>query len=58
MSGLHFCTTFDVTLNEEKRLILRDSSTNGMAVSYSGQAEQEMRYHFTWVLDLEKEEGK
>ena len=58
ISGLHFCITFDVTLNEKKRLILKDSSTNGMAVSYSGQAEQEVRHHFTWILDLEKEEGK
>lgn len=27
-------------------------------VSYSGQAEEEVRHHFIWILDLEKEEGK
>lgn len=58
ISGLHFCITFDVTSNEKRRLILRDSSTNGTAVSYSGQAKKEVRHHFTWVLDLEKEEEK
>lgn len=58
ISGLHFCITFDDTINHEPHLILRDSSTNGMAVSYSGQAEEEVRRYFTWILDLEKEEGK
>lgn len=29
-----------------------------MAVSYNGQAEEEVRHHFTWILDLKKEEGK
>lgn len=58
ISGLHFCITFDVTFDKKKRLILRDSSTNGTAVSYSGQAREEVRHHFTWILDLEKEEGK
>jgi len=58
ISGLHFCITFDVTFNGEKHLILRDSSTNGMAVSYSGQAREEVRHHFTWILDLKKEEEK
>ena len=58
ISGLHFCITFDVTPDRKKRLILRDSSTNGTAVSYSRQAEKEVRHHFTWILDLEKEEGK
>ena len=57
ISGLHFCITFDV-IHEEKRLILRDSSTNGTAISYSGQARKEVRHHFTWILNLEKEEGK
>ena len=58
ISGLHFCITFDVTSNGKKHLILRDSSTHGTAVSYSGQARDELRHHFTWILDLEKEEGK
>lgn len=58
ISGLHFCITFDDTIDDEKHLILRDSSTNGTAVSYSGQAEEEVRHHFTWILDLKKEEGK
>ena len=56
MSGLHFCITFDVISNE-KRLILRDSSTHGTAVSYNGQAEKEVRRHFTWILNLEKRRG-
>ena len=52
--GLHFCITFD----EGKHVILQDSSICGTAVSYSGQAEDEVRKNFTWILDLEKEEGK
>ncbi|KAL9100366.1 MAG: hypothetical protein Q9163_004248 [Psora crenata] len=39
-SGVHFHITFDV-INKERRLVLRDSSTNGTAVSYNGQAENE-----------------
>lgn len=58
ISGLHFCITFDVTSDKKKHLILRDSSRHGTAVSYSGQAEEEVRHHFTWILDLNKEEGK
>ena len=57
ISGLHFSITFDDTIDDKKHLILRDSSTNGTVVSYSGQAEDEMRRHFTWILDLEKEDG-
>ncbi len=57
ISGLHFCITYDDTFNDEKHLILRDSSTNGTAVSYSGQAKEEVRHHFAWILDLKKEEG-
>ena len=58
ISGLHFCITFDVTSNGEKHLMLRDSLTNGMAVSYSSQARDEVQHHFTWILDLEKEQRK
>lgn len=59
ISELHFCITFDDTIDDkEKHLILRDSSTNGMAVGYSGQATEEVRHNFTWILDLKKEEGK
>ncbi|KAF7502516.1 hypothetical protein GJ744_005637 [Endocarpon pusillum] len=29
-----------------------------MAVSYGGQAEKEVRHHFTWILDLKREMGK
>lgn len=47
ISGLHFCITFDDTIDDKKHLILRDSSRNGTAVSYSGQAEEEVRHHFT-----------
>lgn len=57
ISGLHFCITYAVTLDQNKRLVLRDLSKNGTAVSYSGQAEKEVRHRFTWILDLGKEEG-
>ncbi len=52
-SGVHFHITFDV-IGGEKCLVLRDSSTNGSAVSYDGQAEHEVRHRFTWILNLEK----
>ncbi len=52
-SSVHFHITFDV-IRGEKRLVLRDSSTNGSAVSYDGQAEHEVRHHFTWILNLDK----
>ena len=58
ISGRHFCITFDDTIDEKTHLVLRDSSTNGTAVSYDGQASKEVRHHFTWILDLQKEEGK
>ena len=58
ISGLHFSITFDDTIDDEKHLILKDSSTNGTAVGYNGQASEEVRHHFTWILDLKKEEGK
>ncbi|KAL8816167.1 MAG: hypothetical protein Q9223_004776 [Gallowayella weberi] len=59
ISGLHFWITFDDTIDKRgPRLILRDSSTNGTAVGYNDQAIKEVRRHFTWILDLEKEEGK
>ena len=58
ISGRHFCITFDDSIDEETHLVLRDSSTNGMAVSYDGQASEEIRHHFIWILDLAKEQGK
>lgn len=57
ISGVHFHILFDV-INKERRLVLRDSSTNGTAVSYDGQAEKEVRHRFTWILDLEKHTKK
>jgi serine/threonine protein kinase len=54
ISGIHFCITF----NEEGHLVLSDSSTWGTAVSYSGQAVHEVRRHFTWILNLQKENGR
>ena len=54
-SGIHFHISFDV-INNEKRFVLRDFSTNGTAVSYDGQAEAEVRHHFTWILNLPKRE--
>ena len=56
-SGIHFHISFDV-INNERRLVLRDSSTNGTAVSYDGQAKGEVRHHFTWILDLPKGKGE
>ncbi len=58
ISGLHFCITFGVDYNGRTCLMLKDSSTNGMAVSYGDQAEYEVRHHFTWILDLKDEKGK
>ena len=55
-SGVHFHIKFKV-IRGTRRLVLTDSSTNGSAVSYSGQAEDEVRRHFTWILDLEKRDG-
>ena len=53
LSGLHFYLTFD----EEGHVFLTDESTYGMAVSYDGQAKDEIRRRFTWRLDLKKENG-
>jgi len=57
ISNAHFYITIG-TFNGKKRLILKDVSTRGMAVAYSGQAQNEIRDHFTWILDLEKDDGK
>jgi hypothetical protein len=46
ISELHFCITFDDCLNDEKHLILKNSSINETIVSYSDQAEKEVRHHF------------
>ena len=56
-SGVHFYITFDI-IGGKRRLVLRDSSTHGTAVSYNGQAREEVRHHFTWILNLEKGEGE
>ncbi|MCJ1382858.1 hypothetical protein MMC17_005971 [Xylographa soralifera] len=58
ISALHFGITFYIASDGKTRLLLKDSSTNGMAVSYNGQASKEVRHHFTWILNLEKEKGK
>ncbi|OAG36035.1 hypothetical protein AYO21_09753 [Fonsecaea monophora] len=46
VSGQHFCITFDA----EKRPVIKDTSTNGLIVSYSRQAEHELRRHFQWII--------
>lgn len=59
ISRRHCCLTFDA----ERRLILRDLSTNGTTVEYDGQGGQkrriiityddkgqEKRHHFAWIL--------
>ncbi|KAI9826027.1 MAG: hypothetical protein M1826_006825 [Phylliscum demangeonii] len=53
ISNIHFYLTF----NEKKEPIIRDCSTRGTAVSYSGQASDQLRNHFTWILSPPKEEG-
>ena len=52
VSQKHFSITFDT----ERRVVLRDASTNRTAVSYDGQAGNELRRHFTWIIfpDFEK----
>ena len=57
ISNLHFCITF-VMRDGKVRLILKDVSTCGTAVAYSGQARDDVRNHFVWILDLVKEEGR
>ena len=49
-SNLHFCITFD----QERNLILKDSSTHGTAVSYGDQRQSEQRIDFTWILNIYK----
>ncbi|KAL8833850.1 MAG: hypothetical protein Q9176_007768 [Flavoplaca citrina] len=56
-SGVHFHITFDV-IHGERSLVLRDSSTNGTAVTYNGQAEEDVRHDFSWILNLEKKNGE
>ncbi|KAI9670781.1 MAG: hypothetical protein M1817_003892 [Caeruleum heppii] len=53
-SGMHFCITFDDAGN----VYLKDSSTWGTVVSYSGQANEQIRRHFTWRLSHPKKAGK
>ena len=52
-SGVHFHIKFDDVIDGKRGLVLKGSSSNGTAVSYSGQAEDEVRRHFTWILNLE-----
>jgi hypothetical protein len=46
VSKKHFSITFDA----QRRVILRDSSTYRTTVSYDGQAGNELRSHFTWII--------
>jgi hypothetical protein len=49
ISGSHFCITFD----RQARLVVKDSSSLGTAVSYNGQAGRRTRNktdNFTWIL--------
>lgn len=52
----HFYLTFG-NVNGVRRLILKDVSTNGTAVAYSGQGGFQVRQRI-WLLDLTKEEGR
>ncbi|KAK4994909.1 Serine/threonine kinase [Elasticomyces elasticus] len=46
ISGKHFC----ITLDSQHRVILRDFSRCGTAVSYDGQGKGQKRSLFTWIL--------
>jgi hypothetical protein len=46
VSQRHFSITFDA----QRRVIVRDTSTNRTAVSYDGQAGNELRSYFTWII--------
>ncbi|MDI1488801.1 MAG: hypothetical protein OHK93_008077 [Ramalina farinacea] len=56
-SRVHFHITFDL-IGGKRRLVLTDCSTHGTAVIYNGQAREEVRHHFTWILNLAKGEGE
>ncbi|KAL8949551.1 MAG: hypothetical protein Q9222_004343 [Ikaeria aurantiellina] len=58
ISRVHFYITFGLNTDGERLLILRDRSSNGMAVSYNGQAKEELRRDFTWILNLKNERRK
>ncbi|KAA6406991.1 MAG: serine threonine kinase [Lasallia pustulata] len=51
LSNWHFCITFD----EQKRVVLRDFSRWGTSVSYDGQARNQIRHHFTWIINFNDE---
>ncbi|WEW58338.1 hypothetical protein PRK78_003806 [Emydomyces testavorans] len=51
ISGVHFYITFDM----KGRLILRDESTRGTAVSYGNWGKRSKRHHFTWILEIARE---
>jgi len=46
ISRRHFYITFD----DQQRPVIIDNSTNGLTVSYDGQAENERRSHFHWII--------
>lgn len=54
ISHRHFCITFD----HRRRLILRDSSRWGTAVSYGVTGKAEVRKNFIWILDLYKDDSE
>ncbi|KAK3079882.1 hypothetical protein LTS18_003688, partial [Coniosporium uncinatum] len=51
ISGKHFSMTFD----SQRRIVLRDFSRGGTAVSYDGQASGQKRSRFTWIIFKEFE---
>ena len=46
ISGRHFSILFD----NQKRILLRDTSSLGTVVSYNGQCTTQKRSNFTWIL--------
>jgi len=48
LTGISRCHCY-LTFDEERRLVLRDCSSNGTVVTYDGKAGQKRR-HFTWIL--------
>ena len=53
ISRVHFYVTFE-EIGGKRRLVLKDCSRYGTAVRYGGQANDEKRSNFTWILDLDR----
>lgn len=52
ISRQHFCISFD----SERNLVLNDTSQTGTRVTYGGEVHR--RQHFTWILDIYKDDPR